>query len=135
MRVFKELELNKQIIELSKELEDARMQLVACSVVAGANTRESTANVRPMHPDYMCPAVKDVIRAVDREIDLREQLADANRRIEYLELCDSEASQQLSRAQSNCDNKDVQIEDMKRQLAAKDCVLREIAKEWAGYEC
>jgi len=36
-----------------------------------------------------------------------------------------ELEQELSRAQSNCDNKNVQIEDIKRQLAAKDVLLRQ----------
>lgn len=68
--------LKQQLAAKDAELEGARMQLVACGVVASANTRDSAEAARQMHPDYMCPAVKDVIRAVDREMELREQLAE-----------------------------------------------------------
>ena len=65
------------------ERDALRMQLVACGVVALANTPESAANAREMHPDYRSAACDDVARAVDREMALRAECdalrADAER--------------------------------------------------------
>jgi hypothetical protein len=49
------------------------MQLVACGVVARANTTETAARARDMHPDFNCAAVQDVAEAVDREMALRAE--------------------------------------------------------------
>jgi hypothetical protein len=70
-------------IKPDPKLEQQMMQLAACMTVAGANTRESAAQVRDMHPDYQCAAVDDVARAVDREMDLREKADEM--RIEILD--------------------------------------------------
>lgn len=59
---------------LRAELETERMRLVACSVIALANTPESAASARDMHPDYRSPYCDDVARAIDREIALRAEL-------------------------------------------------------------
>ena len=67
------------ITKLRAELETERMRLVACSVIALANTPESAARARDMHPDYQSPYCDDVARAVDREIALREELAECKR--------------------------------------------------------
>lgn len=61
--------------QLENELERLRMQLAACGVVALANTRDSAESARKMHPDYRSASLDDVCRAVDSEMDLREQLA------------------------------------------------------------
>lgn len=61
---------------LRAELETERMRLVACSVIALANTPESAASARDMHPDYQSPYCDDVARAIDREIALRAELAE-----------------------------------------------------------
>jgi len=61
---------------LRAELETERMRLVACSVIALANTPESAASARDMHPDYQSPSCDDVARAIDREIALRAELAE-----------------------------------------------------------
>ena len=61
---------------LEAECERLRMQLAACGVVALANTPESAAQTRQMHPDYMSASCSDVADAVDREMTLRQQLAD-----------------------------------------------------------
>ena len=58
---------------LEAECERLRMQLAACGVVALANTPESAAQARQMHPDYMSASCSDVADAVDREITLRQQ--------------------------------------------------------------
>ena len=63
-----------EISRLRAELETERMRLVACSVIALANTPESAASARDMHPDYQSPYCDDVARAVDREIALRAEL-------------------------------------------------------------
>jgi len=57
------------------ELERLRMQVVACGVVAMADTPESAKSAREMHPDYWSASCGDVARRVDECIDLRQQLA------------------------------------------------------------
>ena len=58
---------------LQAEVERLQLQLAACGVVAMANTPDSAARQRDMHPDYMSASCQDVIRAVDREMALREE--------------------------------------------------------------
>lgn len=65
----------EEIESLRQQLETERMRLAACGVVALANTRESAKEARDMHPDYWSASCGDVVRAVDAEMDLREQLA------------------------------------------------------------
>lgn len=77
--------LRQQLAELREECERLRMQLAACGVVALANTPESASEARQMHPDYMSASCSDVADAVDREITLRQQLAE--RDAEVLEQC------------------------------------------------
>lgn len=56
------------------ELEAKEMALVAISVAAQCNTRMSAGEQRLSDDSpWMCAAVKDVHRAVDREIELRDQ--------------------------------------------------------------
>jgi hypothetical protein len=64
-----------RIEHLEAELERERMRLVACGVVALANTPESATRAREMHPDYRSASLDDVIRAVDEEMRLRAELA------------------------------------------------------------
>ena len=59
----------------AREIERLRMQLVACGVVALANTPESAAKARDMHTDYMSASCGDVIRTVDIQMQLRAELA------------------------------------------------------------
>lgn len=59
---------------LHAEAERLRMQLAACGVVALANTPETAALNRSMHPDYMSASCQDVMRAVDREMTLRAEV-------------------------------------------------------------
>lgn len=57
----------------NKELEAKEMALVAISVAAQCNTRDAAAQHRLAEDSpWMCAAVKDVHRAVDREMDMRE---------------------------------------------------------------
>lgn len=78
--------LAAEIRRLRAELETERMRLVACSVIALANTPESAASARDMHPDYQSPYCDDVARAVDREIALRAELAEYKRDAERYRL-------------------------------------------------
>ena len=61
---------------LADEMEKLRMRLVACSVVANANTPEAAAQQRQMHPGYRSGACEDVAVAVDREMALRARVAE-----------------------------------------------------------
>lgn len=63
------------ISRLEAELEIERMRLVACSVVSLANTPESAAQARDMHPDYRSFACDDVARMVDREMEHRTTIS------------------------------------------------------------
>lgn len=67
------------------ECERLRMQLAACGVVALANTIESAGEARQMHPDYMSASCSDVAGAVDREIALRTERDQQDKRIGELE--------------------------------------------------
>lgn len=71
----------RAIAELREECERLRMQLAACGVVALANTPESAGEARQMHPDYMSASCSDVADAVDREMALRQQLAERDAQI------------------------------------------------------
>lgn len=75
----------RAIAELRGECERLRMQLAACGVVALANTPESASEARQMHQDYMSASCSDVAGAVDREMTLRQQLAE--RDAEIMEQC------------------------------------------------
>lgn len=69
---------------LRAELETERMRHAACSVIAMANTRESAEKQRDMHPDYWCASVQDVARAVDREMDLRDENERLREALQYI---------------------------------------------------
>lgn len=60
-----------RIEELECDLERALMRLVACDVVAMADTQDSAKEVRKMHPDYESAACESVKRRVDECIALR----------------------------------------------------------------
>lgn len=70
------LAASKEITSLRAELERERMRLAACGVVAMANTPESAARARDIHPDYRSASCDDVARAVDSEMSLRAELAE-----------------------------------------------------------
>lgn len=77
--------LRADLAAKTAELERERMRLAACGVVAMANTKESAAEARKMHPDYMSASCSDVMKAVDREMQHREDLAATRQRCERLE--------------------------------------------------
>ena len=59
---------------LRAELERERLRLVACGVVAMANTPKSAAKAREMHEQYRSASCDDVAAAVDREMALRAEV-------------------------------------------------------------
>ena len=60
--------------QLKAEVERLRLQLAGCGVIAMANTRRSAKDCRNISPDLMCASISDVARAVDREMDLRDEV-------------------------------------------------------------
>ena len=62
-----------ELRRLHAELERERMRLVACGVVALADTPDSAKHARQMHPDYQSASCQDVARRVDECISLRAQ--------------------------------------------------------------
>ena len=73
--VAENTQLRAAISLLEAKLEIEQMRLVACSVVSLANTPESAAQARNMHPDYRSFACDDVARMVDREIAQRATIS------------------------------------------------------------
>jgi len=77
------------VAALKEDLETERMKVVACGVVAMANTRETAEEARKMRPEYRSASLGDVERAVDCEMQYREELAEAHKQNammrEYLE--------------------------------------------------
>lgn len=61
------------------DLERLRMQLAACTTAALLNTRETMAERITADNPYYSAAYADVCRAVDREVEYREKLADVAR--------------------------------------------------------
>ena len=66
--------------ELRVELETERMRLVACGVVALANTPDSAKQAREMRPEYWSASCGDVARMVDENIKLRARIEEMERR-------------------------------------------------------
>ena len=75
------LALDEELTRLREQLEVERMRLVACGVVALANTPESAAKNRQMKDEYRSGSLDDVIRIVDSEMALREQVLAQQARI------------------------------------------------------
>lgn len=65
-----------QIAELRGELERERVRLAVCGVVAMADTPESAAKTRDVHPDYRSASLDDVARMVDQLMACRAELAE-----------------------------------------------------------
>ena len=88
--------LKQQLAAKDAELEVERLRLAACGVVALANTRDSANKARSMDPQYRSASLGDVERAVDAEMDYREQLAAKQARIDelMLEYCPNEMTEE-----------------------------------------
>lgn len=66
------------------ELDTERMRLAACDVVALADTPESAANARKMHPKFHSAACSTVERRVDECIALRQTITEQQTTIDRL---------------------------------------------------
>lgn len=67
-------QLETELNETKAALEREQMRLVACDVIALADTPTSAADARKMHPDYESAALVSVIRRVDECIALRQMV-------------------------------------------------------------
>jgi hypothetical protein len=76
--------LRTENADLRTTLETERMRLVACGVVANADTPESAATARDMHADYRSAALDDVIRRVDECLVLRATLKQAREALDSI---------------------------------------------------
>lgn len=56
------------------DVELERLRLAACGVIALADTTDSAAKARDMHPDYWSASAHDVARRVDECIRLRAEV-------------------------------------------------------------
>ena len=74
-------DLERELSVVKRERDEARadlgierMRLVACGVIALANTPESAARARDILPQYRSASSAYVTRAVDREMQLRAEV-------------------------------------------------------------
>jgi hypothetical protein len=67
-------QLLRRIDSLETELERERLRLTACGVAAKADTPESAAKARDIHPDYRSASLDDVCGMVDRLMAARARL-------------------------------------------------------------
>lgn len=77
------------VSNLREALEREEIRLAACAVVARADTTDSAAIAREMHPDYKSESCNDVARRVDECITLRAK-------------CEAQADE-IERLKSACD--------------------------------
>ena len=98
-------QVDARIAELEAELERERMRLAACGVVAVANTPESAARARDMHPDYRSAACDDVARMVDSEMAMRAERDAARADAERLRQ-DAERLDHIERTFSGMTNRE-----------------------------
>jgi len=72
--------LTAKIERLKEELDTERMRLAACGVIALSNTPDSAKQARQMKYEYWSASCADVADAVDRELALRDKLAECQAR-------------------------------------------------------
>jgi hypothetical protein len=115
-------------LQIKAENERLRMQLVACGVIATSNTRESAARQRDMHPDYMSASCQEVIRAVDREIDLREERDQLKAEVERVKA--------LNHSQfGDAIKRNAEVDALRKAITDINSALeREYWSEYAGLE-
>ena len=73
----------------AEQIETERMKLVACGVVAMADTPDSARIAREMHVDYRSASLDDVIRRVDECMALRSEVQALKADAERLDLLES----------------------------------------------
>ena len=69
-------QVDTEIADLRRELERERLRLAACGVAAMQNTEESRKERIAHNNEYFSDSYFQVCTAVDREMDLRRQLAE-----------------------------------------------------------
>lgn len=136
-----------QIEQQAAELERERLRLAACGVVATADTPESAATARDMHPDYKSASCDDVSRRVDECMELRERVqqqaaeikrlqADAeNFHMDYRMKCDVETKQQAAKIERLravlSTLAALQAETMRTEWGASAEASSDLQKRWA----
>lgn len=105
------------IERLTAELETERMRLAACGVVAMANTRESAEKQRQMLPEYMSASCQDVMRAVDAEMDYREQLTETRDLAEHWAILAEQRRVELGECR-----KDAERYQYLRNIERRECL-------------
>jgi len=122
-------ELQSDLASAQEELERERMRLVACGVVAMANTPESAADARQIHEDYRSASLSDVERAVNAEMKLRTELAAAQEELVRERMAQTnvemahaqeknELRQQLAAAQEDRDSARDRVKSLVLDLSA-----------------
>lgn len=83
--------LERELATVKRERDEAqtdlgieRIRLMACGVIALANTPESAAKVRDILPQYRSASSADVTRAVDREMELRAEVERLRKTLEEI---------------------------------------------------
>lgn len=83
LTMFCEADQTAKVDAMFAENERLRMQVVACGVVALADTPDSAIEARKMHPDYRSDSLSDVERRVDECIRLRAEVERLRGALEY----------------------------------------------------
>ena len=117
------------VLKLKDELETERMRLAGCGVAAMMNTRSSVkARIGRDNP-YWSASYGDVCRAVDAEIELREEVARLNEEIEFLQKERSGVIEQSNMHPSWLSKSKEEILDCLRFQGATTAVLLVETKE------
>jgi len=82
-------EMSAMLRQQAEQIETERMKLVACGVVAMADTPDSARIAREMHTDYRSASLDDVIRRVDECMALRSEVQALKADAERLDLLES----------------------------------------------
>ena len=100
----------------AEQIETERMKLVACGVVAMADTPDSARIAREMHVDYRSASLDDVIRRVDECMALRSEVqalkADAERYQWYVAQLESGNLDKLEEAFRNMERVEIVTKQM-----------------------
>ena len=83
-----------EIERLESELEVERIRLAACGVVADSNTQKSAKENRLIMDAYKSASLESVIRASDREMELREQVERLSK--PYVPMTDDEMNETIA---------------------------------------
>ncbi|MGB0360461.1 MAG: hypothetical protein ACPGEF_03515, partial [Endozoicomonas sp.] len=108
--------LQRELAQAEQAIETKNIQLSICSALALANTASSAEKVREDIPSkYRCGAVNDVCDAIDHEISLREQLAEARQALKELKKEDELPSNPIRRIYQLTGRASAAIGDLSRE--------------------